>query len=80
MTALATPARPREAFDPLSGSPAGEQSLLPARLFEPGGTTLEELISDAWIDLIGAGRTECPVCSASMVVASGCTGCGSELF
>ncbi len=79
MTALATPTRPREASDPLSGSPAGERSLLPDRLFEPGGTTLEELISDTWDELLGAGRTECPVCSATMTVAAGCAGCGSEL-
>jgi hypothetical protein len=79
VTALATTPRPREASDPLSGSRAGERSLLPHRLFEPGGTTLEERISDVWDELLGAGRTECPVCSANMVAASGCAGCGSEL-
>lgn len=50
-----------------------------ARLFEPGGATLEDLISEAWDDLTAEGRTECPVCSQTMRVTGGCGGCGSQL-
>ena len=79
MSALATPTRPGGASDSLGAIPGNERSLLPDRLFEPGGATLEARISDAWDELIVAGRTECPVCTATMALAGGCPGCGSEL-
>jgi len=49
------------------------------RLFEPGGVTLEDLVLDAWDELIAKGRAECPVCGDSMSAAGGCRSCGAEL-
>jgi tRNA(Ile2) C34 agmatinyltransferase TiaS len=50
-----------------------------ARLFEPGGVTLEDIVLEAWEDLASQGRADCPVCGDSMTVAGGCRACGSEL-
>ena len=79
MSALATPTRPRGAFDSLGGIPVNERSLLPERLFEPGGATLEGLVGEAWEELTAAGEAECLVCSATMALVGGCSNCGSEL-
>ena len=49
------------------------------RLFEPSGSTLEDVILGAWEDLAAGGPAECPVCGGRMRVASGCEGCGSDL-
>ena len=49
-----------------------------ARLFEPSGSTLEDIVLGAWEDLALHGRTECPVCAGELEVA-GCETCGSEL-
>jgi hypothetical protein len=59
------------------GRPGAE---VPApRLFEAGGATLEELILDAWGDLLDGRSVGCPLCGGRMAIAGGCTGCGSEL-
>jgi hypothetical protein len=58
-------------------SPRTERSA--ARLFEPGGLTLEDRILGAWEDLAGEGAAECPVCGDRMPMLGGCRGCGSEL-
>jgi hypothetical protein len=50
-----------------------------SRLFEPGGATLEDRILRCWDELVGEGRTECPVCSGSMSAVGGCESCASEL-
>ena len=50
-----------------------------ARLFEPKGLTLEDLILGAWEDLRAGSSAECPVCGGTMRAASGCGGCGSDL-
>jgi len=60
---------------PLDGS-AEPQA---ARLFEPGGATLEDLVLEAWEGLMVEGRIECPVCGGSMSAADGCDACGSQL-
>ena len=49
------------------------------RLFEPSGSTLEDVILSAWEDLAAGGPAECPVCGGRMRAASGCDGCGSDL-
>ena len=49
------------------------------RLFEPGGSTLEDVVLGVWEDLIAEGRAECPVCGGLMSAASGCRSCGTEL-
>ena len=49
-----------------------------ARLFEPSGSTLEDLILGAWEDLVAGSPAECPVCRARMRI-HGCPDCGSEL-
>jgi hypothetical protein len=51
----------------------------PMRLFEPSGSTLEDVILGAWEDLAAGGPCECPVCHGRLRVAGGCEGCGSEL-
>jgi hypothetical protein len=48
------------------------------RLFEPSGSTLEDVILGAWEDLGERGRAECPVCQGELEL-SGCARCGSEL-
>jgi hypothetical protein len=51
-----------------------------ARLFEPGGLTLEDLILGAWEDLLAGGPAECPVCGGQTLrAAGGCDSCGSDL-
>jgi len=49
------------------------------RLFEPSGSTLEDLVLGAWEDLAASGSAECPVCRAQLSAASGCESCGSDL-
>ncbi|MEK6276948.1 MAG: hypothetical protein AABM29_02915 [Actinomycetota bacterium] len=49
------------------------------RLFEPGGSTLEDVILGAWEDLAAGGPAECPVCGGRMRPAGGCDDCGSDL-
>ena len=60
-----------------AGQPRAEAAADP--LFEPGGTTLEDVVLDAWDELVAKGRAECPVCGDSMSAASGCWSCGAEL-
>jgi hypothetical protein len=48
------------------------------RLFEPAGSTLEDLVLRAWEDLAARGDAECPVCRGRLT-ADGCADCGSEL-
>lgn len=50
-----------------------------ARLFEPSGSTLEDIVLGAWEDLGLKGRTECPVCRVEVLTADGCANCGSHL-
>jgi hypothetical protein len=50
-----------------------------ARLFEPKGLTLEDMILGAWEDLVAGSPAECPVCGGKMRVASGCDSCGADL-
>ena len=50
-----------------------------ARLFEPQGLTLEDVVLGAWEDLVAGGPAECPVCGGSMRTAGGCGSCGSDL-
>lgn len=50
-----------------------------ARLFEPQGLTLEDVVLGAWEDLVAGGPAECPVCGGSMRVVGGCQACGSDL-
>jgi hypothetical protein len=49
------------------------------RLFEPPGSTLEDVILGAWEDLVAGGPAECPVCRGRMRVAGGCESCGADL-
>jgi hypothetical protein len=51
----------------------------PMRLFEPSGSTLEDLILGAWEDLAAGGPAECPVCHGRLRPAGGCESCGSRL-
>jgi rubrerythrin len=53
----------------------------PSRLFEPGGSTLEDVVLRVWKDLAAEGRAVCPVCGGSMSPSAdgGCPACGSEL-
>jgi len=69
--AVATPQTPRAAEE---ASEAPEP-----RLFEPGGLTLEDVVLEAWSDLVARGRAECPVCGGAMTGAGGCGSCGAEL-
>jgi tRNA(Ile2) C34 agmatinyltransferase TiaS len=50
-----------------------------ARLFEPQGLTLEDVVLGAWEDLVAGGPAECPVCGDKMRAAGGCNSCGSDL-
>ncbi len=50
-----------------------------ARLFEPSGWTLEDVILGVWEDLAAGNPAECPVCLGRMRVSSGCESCSSEL-
>jgi len=49
------------------------------RLFEPAGSTLEDVVLGAWEDLAAGGPAECPVCGGTMHAAGGCNSCGSDL-
>jgi hypothetical protein len=49
------------------------------RLFEPSGSTLEDMVLGAWEDLTARGHAECPVCHSDELEPSGCARCGSEL-
>jgi hypothetical protein len=49
------------------------------RLFEPGGTSLEDVVLERWDRLVVDGRTPCLVCGGSMSAAAGCDSCGAEL-
>jgi hypothetical protein len=51
----------------------------PAKLFEPRGETLEDVILGAWEALVAGRHAECPVCGGSMAMLEGCSDCGSEL-
>ena len=60
----------------------GEQPEVEAsaeRLFEPGGTTLEDVVLGLWDQLVADGRVACPVCGHAMSAAGGCESCGAEL-
>ncbi len=48
------------------------------KLFEPAGSTLEDIVLGAWEDLAARGSAECIVCHAELGPA-GCNTCGSEL-
>jgi hypothetical protein len=48
------------------------------RLFEPHGTTLEDVVLGLWEDLVAGRDASCPVCHESMSMI-GCSSCGSEL-
>ncbi len=50
-----------------------------ARLFEPQGLTLEDLILGAWEDLVAGSPAECPVCGGKLRAAAGCGSCGADL-
>jgi hypothetical protein len=71
--AVATRSRERDAH--LGQSPAEAST---ERLFEPHGTTLEDVILELWEDLVAGRDATCPVCSGSMSMI-GCSSCGSEL-
>jgi hypothetical protein len=73
VAAVATPTRGREADRAHEHEQHSDE-----RLFEPHGTTLEDVILDLWDDLVAGRDAECPVCSAPMSMI-GCTRCGSEL-
>ena len=49
------------------------------RLFEPSGSTLEDIVLGAWEDLAARGHAECPVCHSEELEPGGCARCGSEL-
>ena len=72
MGALVTEERPRLHEERATGRSA-------TRLFEPSGSTLEDLILGAWEDLVAGGPAECPVCRGRLRLSSGCTDCGSAL-
>lgn len=73
MGALATEPHPTELhYEPRPGHSA-------QRLFEPTGSTFEDLILGVWEDLMAGNRAECPVCGERLRVAGGCESCGSEL-
>ncbi len=71
MAAVAT-SEPALAEPPTAKAPA-------PRLFEPGGTTLEDLVLGVWDELVAEGRAECPVCGGWIAPSAGCESCGAEL-
>ncbi|MGZ8563907.1 MAG: hypothetical protein ACXWWU_09850 [Candidatus Limnocylindria bacterium] len=62
-----------------TGLTSGEAGRSAARLFEPSGWTLEDVILGVWEDLTAGNPAECPVCHGTMRITSGCQDCGSEL-
>ena len=62
---------------PRSTGAAGASSSA-QRLFEPAGSTLEDIVLGAWEDLAARGSTECLVCGGGLG-STGCNTCGSEL-
>ena len=48
------------------------------KLFEPAGSTLEDIVLGAWEDLALRGEAECVVCGNALQ-SRGCTSCGSVL-
>ena len=48
------------------------------KLFQPAGSTLEDVVLETWEDLALNGRADCPVCGDALS-SHGCDGCGSEL-
>jgi hypothetical protein len=81
MAAVATESRPTREADRrrpgLTDQRATGRSA--TRLFEPAGSTLEDMILGAWEDLVAGGPAECPVCRGRLRISSGCEDCGSEL-
>jgi hypothetical protein len=78
MPAVATPALAATAtLAEREGRP--EMAHSTGRLFEPAGSTLEDIVLGAWEDLVVNGRSECPVCHKGELGISGCRSCGSEL-
>ena len=73
MSALATELR----GDRLTDERATGRSAM--RLFQPSGSTLEDVILGVWEDLAAGGPAECPVCRGRLHVSSGCAECGSDL-
>jgi hypothetical protein len=69
------PERPGSERTPLTDQHATGRS---ARLFEPSGSTLEDVVLGAWEDLVAGGPAECPVCRGRIRLL-GCQDCGSEL-
>jgi hypothetical protein len=49
------------------------------RLFEPGGTSLEDVVLARWDCLAVDGHAPCLVCGGSISAAAGCDSCGAEL-
>ena len=49
------------------------------RLFEPHGTTLEDVVLGLWEDLVAGRDATCPVCREGSMSMIGCSTCGSEL-
>jgi hypothetical protein len=49
------------------------------RLFEPRGTTLEDVVLGLWEDLVAGRDATCPVCNEGSMSMIGCSTCGSEL-
>ncbi len=74
MTTVATPSSP----SPSSADPLTIRGGSKPRLFEPAGSTLEDVILGAWEDLALEGRAQCPVCHEQLAPA-GCSTCGSAL-
>ena len=77
MSALATKPSAAEATHSI-GMGRPEMAHSTERLFEPAGSTLEDIVLGAWEDLAAHGRTECPVCHGELE-PQGCSTCGSEL-
>jgi len=78
MAAVATP--PSAAAATLAtGEGRPEMAHSSGRLFEPAGSTLEDIVLGAWEDLALNGRIECPVCHEGELGTMGCDACGSEL-
>jgi hypothetical protein len=48
------------------------------RLFEPSGSSLEDVVLGAWNELVATGRAACLVCGGDLHPV-GCIDCGSQL-